>query len=378
MVKMVFVHGVTVRKGPDYEPAVKDRDRRFREIAFRNQVDITNSYWGEFGAHPKWKLECIPDFASQYESLSLNLEERNDLILEAARQDFAAIVGSLSVAAIRDAEGSGDAEKLNSEEKFWAGAAAYVEALNGQPPAWLHQCQDDDDFFSRLRQEAEGQAQMQSLGLVDDLKETAGKLVGGLSNLVNSPFGKIGRDVLSPKIAHFVGDVFRYLKAKGPRDSIRKAIIADIAQASKAAKAQNDKLVLAGHSMGAVILYDILSDPQGVKDIEAASGVPLSVDLFLSVGSQVALFEELKVFEASDEAIAKPQTVALPPNVRRWWNVFDKMDVLSFLVEPVFQGAVDLKADTTAGVADAHGAYFHSMVFYQRLNKRLKVDGLIT
>lgn len=379
MAQLLFVHGVSVRKDAAYQPAVDARDRRFTE-AFGGPLAIKNSYWGEFGADPKWRLACIPKFGAKYQSLSVDMAARNDLVLEAAKQDFPAVVGSLSVVALEDAQASGNAARLREEERFWAGAAAYAELSNR--PAWLDAVDDDDAFFAKLRAEAEALAEDVDLGVVDSIKSAAGKLAGGFSNIVNSPFGKIGREKVTPRLAIFVGDVFRYLKDGAGRAAIRKIVLADLEECARAAADGAMPLVVAGHSMGGVILYDLLSDPLEMAALGARLGQPLQIDVFLTIGSQIALFEELKVFAASDDqygaASAKPHDkVPRPACVQHWWNVFDKMDVLSFLAGPVFDGAEDFAVDTVAGVADAHSAYFLSMLFYQRLNARLSDAGIV-
>lgn len=379
MVQLVFVHGVTVRKNDSYDNDVSDRDRRFQQHAFAGQaVTIANPYWGEYGAPARFT--CIPKFSTSYVALNLgdddlNEDRPNDVFLRAARADFPAVVGALSAASLQILRAAGNEQALLKEEMFWAGAAKYAELSSS--PAWLNEIETDENFFDKLNAEANAQQTMVALGLVSSIKDAAASLAGGVSNLVNSPFGKFGRDVLTPHIAVFVGDVFRYLKDGVTRSSIRERIVADIAASASASAATGEKLVLVGHSMGAVILYDMLSDTTFVESMSVRIGKPLKVDLFLSIGSQIALFEELRVFEASSSAPPNGVRTPKPACVDRWWNVFDKMDVLSFVVEPVFSNSNDFAVDTIAGVKDAHGAYFSSMVFYNRLNKRLSDAGLL-
>ena len=131
-----------------------------------------------------------------------------------------------------------------------------------------------------------------------------------------------------PKIAIFIGDVFEYLKAGSARTSIRATVMTAIEEAARKAKATNEKLILAGHSMGGVILYDLLSDPAMIAHLSAALGFEFKADLLLTVGSQVALFEELKVYTSSTATYpgASPK-VPMPSSLAEWWNVFNKLDV---------------------------------------------------
>ena len=64
----------------------------------------------------------------------------------------------------------------------------------------------------------------------------------------------------------------------------------------------DEKLIIVAHSMGGNIVYDILT--HYMPD--------LVCDLFLTVGSQVGLLEELKLFHASDRAIPTKERPKVP------------------------------------------------------------------
>jgi hypothetical protein len=123
--------------------------------------------------------------------------------------------------------------------------------------------------------------------------------------------------------------------------------------------------------MGGGVLHEILSDPETVAAMETELGRPLDVDLFLSVGTQIGLFAELKQFATPPGG----DLLAVP--VKHYWNVFDYNDTLAFLCAPVLPGAVDLEISTSANVADAHGAYFESALFFSRLKARLMEIDLV-
>jgi hypothetical protein len=388
MVQVVFVHGVNNRDTEEgFDKAVRTRNRRFSEIAFNgSDPEILNPYWGKFGADPAWKLACVPSFSAQSVALGVGGRSSGNEVLLAARDDFPAVVGSLSAVALETAETSRP-KSLEEEEKFWAGAAAYA---NLKPePAWLAQIQSDDEFYAKLREESEAMAQIteKSLSFVDELKAAGNALVGGTKSLATHPIAKAIRETYTPKIALFAGDVFRYLKAganpaklSGGRDEIREVILASIRVAAAAAKDKKQKLILIGHSMGGVILYDLLSDPDVVRGLSAHIKSDFSVDLLLTIGSQVSFFEEVKAFTVSDNSFsaAKNNKVPRPQSIKNWWNCFDKMDPLSFIAKPVFHDVEDFYVNTVAGVLDAHGAYFSSMMFYQRLNSRLIDAGILS
>ncbi|MBY5855932.1 hypothetical protein ELH53_32735 (plasmid) [Rhizobium ruizarguesonis] len=378
MVQVVFVHGVANRKTDvGFEASVAARDRRFKELGFAAaDFKIRNPYWGEFGADPQWKLASVPKFDTAYQALGIGgvfapAAANGSEILEAARVDFPAVIGGLSVTSLSDPANP----PSQDQELFWMRAAKYAVA---QPkPAWLTTVNNDAEFCDRLRKEAEAGAAVQGLGFLDRVKEAADKLKGGASNLVNSPFARAGREKITPSLAIFIGDVFRYLREDDARTRIRDAVIGAIVAAAKERKA-GEPLVLIGHSMGGVILYDLLSSDKTGESLSKAIGSQFEVDLLLTVGSQVALFEEMKLYQASSaEFSGQTKPVLRPKVVKTWWNAFDKMDVLSFVTKPIFQDTEDFSVDTIAGVLDAHGAYFSSTMFYARLNARLKNIGLV-
>lgn len=390
MTVLQFVHGVATRQSPQYNLAVKARGRRFRETAFAGTpLEIVDTYWGDFGADPQWDLACIPDVGEKFEHLGMDDEgtlsiddevPRSDAIVVSARADLTGTIAALSIEDLTAREAAGDEAALIEAERFWAAAAAYAEAANA--PAWLDKAEDDDVFITELRTQVEPLIASTDLGFLDSIGGAVRRLGGALSNLVNKPFARIGRERISPSVAIFIGDVFRYLRAAEPRADIRRVVLADLIVAAKAAKASSVSLIVVGHSMGGIILYDLLSDEAAMRTVEAELDGPLSIDLLLTVGSQIGLFEELKLFTSSETARSgradPPLDRARPPKrAKIWWNAFDRMDVLSFLAEPVFSDVADLEVDTIAGVAGAHTAYFTNMIFYERLNARLREIGII-
>ena len=94
----------------------------------------------------------------------------------------------------------------------------------------------------------------------------------------------------------------------------------------------------------------------------------------MTVGSQVALFEEMSLYMVSDDKIpANPPADKLPcpSNIKSWLNVLDTNDVFSFRTEGVFSGVKDYIYDTGFGLMEAHSGYFRRPSFYRRLADRL-------
>jgi hypothetical protein len=171
------------------------------------------------------------------------------------------------------------------------------------------------------------------------------------------------RDQMTQSMTRFLGDVFIYLQN---RDAAGGAgpIVARISDAIRDAKAQepaDSPLLIVTHSMGGNILYDLLTFYEA----------DLKVNLWASVAAQVGMLEEMKVFKVSDPKTRTPSKVSLPgfkARVKRWVNIFDPNDVLSFLTQPVFADAdADLSFSSGVGLFDAHGAYFQRASFFELL-----------
>jgi pimeloyl-ACP methyl ester carboxylesterase len=191
----------------------------------------------------------------------------------------------------------------------------------------------------------------------------AGKAVDKAGDFASTKLLASNRDALNETLGRFFGDVFIYLDSRGDAGNPGK-IPALILKAydDAIAAAPTEPFVIIGHSLGGVISMDVLSHFRP----------NLQVDLFVTVGSQVAHFEELKLYRASDRGITAPNKAKTPPNIQRWINVFDEVDIFSYSVDRVFDRVnVDAPYDTQTYTIKAHGAYFDQDRFYQRLRKRI-------
>lgn len=388
---LVFVHGVNVRDDSDYYADLDVRDGYFRRFALDGVVSdasaakILNPYWGKDAASFRWNHASLPD--DSYESfgqsdaafeeivaeIAPGLEADPDRIaLTAAREHSLAAAVDLVWAAAAHTELPGeDPDALASTARQ---VAAYADDVPN--PAWLATVQNDDQFLSTLLDEAEKHAEaeqkaVESFGLGDIVNRAK----VALGNLANSVTGTLAakatgtfRPWLNQRFSLFLGDIFVYLDERGDA-AAPGPIVEDVVSALDAATKtpQDDKLIVVAHSMGGNVVYDILTYFR--PDI--------SVDLLLTVGSQVGLFEELKLFRSSDDAIPSPaqKTVPMPANVARWINVFDPADVLGFATSRIFAGTEDFKFATGSSTLSAHSMYFFKPMFYQRMRRRvLKLD----
>jgi len=173
------------------------------------------------------------------------------------------------------------------------------------------------------------------------------------------------RAVSHYNLTRFFGDVFVYLQHRGDRQS-PGPIVSTVLHALTATPRSHPKepLIVLTHSMGGNIVYDLLTH----------FAPDLNVDAWISVGSQVGQFEEMKLFKASNVTVGKPGKVrGLKPRVKYWLNVYDPVDLFGFLAQPVFEDVdEDLRFRTGAGDVRSHGAYFLRPRFYREVRSRLE------
>ena len=128
--------------------------------------------------------------------------------------------------------------------------------------------------------------------------------------------------------------------------------------------------VVITHSLGCTIFYDLFThfDPE------------LRFDLWVSVGSQLTMYEEIKILANSrpDEPLPetpgrpRPTRVALPPGAL-WYNVFDHRDPLGYASEGVFQPVTDVMRRCQNGQLDEiHNAHLEEDALYVELKKWLE------
>ena len=157
--------------------------------------------------------------------------------------------------------------------------------------------------------------------------------------------------------------VFVYLKDREIEGGgkILNTVKESLIKAQRAKSQDDDKLVVIAHSMGGNIVYDILSHFEpGIE-----------VDVFVTVGSQVGMFEELKLFKSSDDQIGAPGKVPLPQNIKKWINVFDVNDLLAYSTDRIFDCSEEFKFSSKTPAWSAHTTYLASPEFHQRLQHRI-------
>lgn len=403
---LVFVHGVNTRKE---EPGFKARLLLTEKLLQKHLTgSIINGktlstvkprfpYWGDLATHFAWNMASLPSgrinalgapgidddlrplIAVIRDEFADTKSAQKEPLLALANKSLPKAVGLITDLLLRDAKDA-DAERIVA---FISAVQSYAEANTN--PAWLSTTTTDAQFFNKLVVETStsGTSGVQALGafdfIINPLSVAAAKLKNAVTSAANTVLDKTGdfastkllawgRRPLNALIGRFFGDVFVYLDARGDKNSpgdIPKLILKEIQQAIS--ENPDEPLVVIGHSLGGVISFDLLSHFR--PDI--------TVDLFISVGSQVSHFEEMKRFKTSDITIpsAQQKFAKTPDNIKHWINVFDEVDIFAYSCEKIFDKVTDFHYDTETYTIKAHGAYFEQDRFYSRLRER--IDGIV-
>lgn len=394
---LIFVHGVNNRVGPSYE-AGRLATEKFLQTYLGGAVingktlpvapSIAFPYWGGLATTFAWNMASLPSGpiqalggSAQVELRPLVAHVRDSLdgplppepLTELAKKDFASAAHLLATMALDQAEPT-----LESGYAEYAVQVSEYASENPAPP-WVSDVVSDAQFVSALNARLAAAPPVQALGglgsvfnkvalaatrLKQAVLGVAGTAVDRAGDLASTRLLAWSRDDLNATIGRFFGDIFIYFDGRGDRahpGPIPKLVLDAFDSVLRGAP-PDEPFVVVGHSLGGVISMDLLSHFR--PDLE--------VDLFVSVGSQVAHFEELKLYRASDRKVGPPNRVPRPPNIKRWINVFDRVDIFAYSVNGVFDHAdIDVDYDTGTYTIKAHSAYFEQAAFYKRLRARI-------
>lgn len=389
----VFVHGVNNRKGADYVREEQVRAAFLREIVapavgIDPQHPIFAPYWGDEGVSFWRDLAVIPK-GNEVETFGTDNNELPPSLGIAVADGAVQTGDTLDALARRRPDVAIDLlfdaiiQEAQSEADILAVARAYQLAqdrLADTAAPWLARSTKDDvldqvfDVVSPLKIAGKDET-FGGTSFWGMLEEGAKRLIllgpDQLSHAIVGP----SRRPLTRKIATFIGDAFRYLTERGDGTTlgpIASMVLQSLREASDLARMKNEPLVVISHSFGGEIVYDILT--------HYAEGSDLEIDTWVTVGSQVGLFEEMSLLWTSpgrtDRKAVPCEAITSPKRTKRWLNIVDTNDVLGFLVLPTFTGATpctvqDFKYNTGYPVTGAHSGYFKWPSFYKRLAQRI-------
>jgi hypothetical protein len=374
---LVFVHGVATRQTPEYQAWVLQRDALFKRLVLGEDSAIFDPDWGSGGVHFA-KGGWVPT-KGQAESYGLGppLPAQGPSVAALAAPRNLEVAVDLALGSLFAQRAASRTAPTEEELRIFDAAVRYLEGP--ADPLAFGPNETDAQFAQSLESELKPllpSAQGEAMGIGDVFSRigTALKSVTDpLRNAASDAVLRLVRKPLSDQIALFLGDIFVYLRwretdgAAGTYNRIFEPIIKALSHAN-AAHTGSRKTVIVGHSLGAVILYDLLSDTRALTEIATRTGTPLVVDALVTVGAQPGLFADMGLYNrqpGADGRLAKPECV------QRWMNVYDYTDVLSFRAEPFFADVKDFEFDNVSGALEAHSAYFRRPSFYKRLRARL-------
>jgi hypothetical protein len=390
---LVFVHGVNNRKEDvEYLRGVKRTETFLKDIfgpTLRppcNTLHTTFPYWGEFGVKFRWNQASLPRESDPVEAFSIEGEGDTaesriwsaEVLKEyGANVNFADVTRNFGLEATLDlvwdtaAQSGVEGNEATSIAASYRRVQTYIQ--NNPAPPWAMKPQSNQEFLVELERnlapKEPGTQAMAVGGWFDSIKEGVSRLIWAPAADATALATALWRKKIHLGASRFLGDVFVYLNGRGARDApgdIVKQVANALDEASKSKKPGDDKLIVIGHSLGGVISYDILTYYR--PDI--------CVDTFVTVGSQVAVFEEMTLYKSSDDNIPvnPPRDKRdKPKNIGHWVNVFDTNDVFSFRAGGVFSGVEDYRFDTGYGANQAHSGYFARPSFYKRLAARVRI-----
>jgi hypothetical protein len=371
---LVFVHGVGAREWlPRYTRMRARRNECFqrylRAIALEGRtLEIFNPYWGEEAA----RFER--DASRRLEKSHRGPAGEDTFLLDVCRGEGLARAAELLVML----GGTTLVDPPDDPDTLVPGLTGLADALRAHAASergtsWLETVHSDEALIDRLQEEVERidgretAVERAHRGVVPDdvwdrIDEARRRLTSlpaqWLRNAAMSKWGKPATD----QAAYFAGDIFVYLLRRGTPERpgpIIDCVLDDLKRALESKATTGERLVVIGHSLGGVIACDLFS--HFARDIE--------VDVLFTVGSTVAMFEELKILAADVAASAgEARRARKPDRVKRWINVYDPRDLLGYEARSGFDGVEDIEYETAGSIASTHSAYFEHASFYEGLN----------
>ncbi|WP_373928460.1 hypothetical protein QTN93_15090 [Sphingomonas aerolata] len=367
MAQLVFVHGVATRSGPALDAAQANMKQLFETTVFLGvPFAIYSPRWGDLVPEIPAEVFATEEVADSFSVVA----DRDDFGIGAATAALGVETGIGKIAADRpefalDAvfatlvDEADRARRQLTPEELEVFARA-VDAMDDKKAAADLVGTGSSDSALAFALTPDDEAMGISIG---SIRAAIRKVTDRIRNVTSGLAYGLVRDSVRPAVGWFIGDVFAYLTNGALRERIRDVVRVEVVKAWDA-RAANEPFILVGHSMGGVILVDMLADPAG-------AGLPagLKVDCLFTVGSQPGLFQAVGGIGGT---VPKPgEPVPARAWIGNWFNVFDPIDPLAFAAESLFAGVEDLTFDSITGVASAHTTYFKRPQFYARFRARL-------
>lgn len=211
---------------------------------------------------------------------------------------------------------------------------------------------------------------LMQFGSGKDAEEYKAELSRRSLSLPGYGLGKLliqARGQLNEQMLMFVGDISSYFHH---REAIVQRVMEALAQARRSQeRCGGEPLVVMSHSMGGQIVYDLVTHYLPL----APEAERVRIDFWAAASSQVGVFEEMKLFRASQPIHRLGFPVPFPDQcyLRIWWNVWDPNDVLSFSARSIIADVIDEPYDSGLGLHEAHEGILTMPSFYWMFADRL-------
>ncbi|MBV8364964.1 MAG: hypothetical protein JO194_00550 [Candidatus Eremiobacteraeota bacterium] len=351
---------------------------------------IFSAYWGNHAVEFAWNHASLPapqatngELKDPLPALAVRFlkERRNQAASESTETSVAELsadqLSYVLTAALKDVQ-FGSVASPTSDEEQTSNYADRIIALDKAVRILMPKKGESQITSELLGQIARNAADLLPRGAPFDLSQVMTRvgrsLRSGDGN--NAQFGTRivmhWRPEINAILTQFFGDIFVYLSRRGGADSPGPIVtdFLDVLVQATSAYPQ-EPLVVLSHSMGGQIVYDCVT--YYIPQLEKYS--KLKVDFWVATGSQVSLFEEMKLFKTSDDSIRAPSKVEVPRrHLGYWYNAWDPNDLLSYTAEPIFSGVDDEKFDSNLPIHIAHFGYLTSPAFYSRLAEKVRAS----
>ena len=378
---------------------------------------ILNPYWGDLGASVSpdvpflphgnyqmlWKKQGknTPEAATPKLEDIIEAESETPLLDLARTASLADVIDLLWLLADQEMIASGNENRQSEEEMARLAQKALDFSHSPEGERWLATVKSDDELIERLSGLLSSPTSQNPKPAVK-AKTQIGKLIKsagaslhgkikdahkGMASRTKSLKARIDEDVLNARLrlrqkavgttakifneplraifhqqcALLIGDAFAYFSDRGDDSKaapMAQRVIETLREARAIQQKTGDELIVIGHSMGGVILCDIVT----------CYGKDIPIDVLITVGSQFPLFADLQMFPG---ITGKKHPIQKPENVERWINIFDPHDFLGYPASHIFEGVEDFHIPTYSLGGSAHANYFNRRSFYFQLARRL-------
>lgn len=339
---ILVVHGIANHDKRAFEVSVaKLQDSIKSDLP---DVSLIPVFWGDLGGASVDIADCLPRFqdgrwttraegllaikearwSEEVRSeLMLTNEQRARIIAEAAVQSMhsPAVRSELDVAStICEAlDSSVYLQQTDDTELLNLVGSTLAEAITDEFPS-----PDAGTFEVRgeATVETRGWIADRIKGVVSGLDKVVGRLVEDRLGVVNQRL----RESLMNGVAATLGDVIAY---DGHKGDIQRRLWDAIGRAAPGYGTATRPIGVIAHSLGGVISYDVAVAP--------ASEPALHIDSFVTFGTQPAFFEVVSPRRPQLATYRAGHPITLPATIRRWFNLWDVVDLLAFTAGTVFR-----------------------------------------